>query len=254
MRLGTFILIGALTGSASAQATGASSAPPGTHTAVPLPNAPKPAKEHKPSKYSCRTLWVDTPAEAPLPALTPRQKAKLAACDFAHPFTYIYAIGDASVSTAINANSPYGPGVQGAAKRFGVDMTDELADDFFAVYFFPTVFKQDPHFHPLGPGHPTHARVRYAMTRVFLAKRDDGKGNTINAGEIFGTITVSTLANTYHPGISQGLGNTAGRIGISIASDSGYNIWKEYEPQITRKLKLRLNIVRRLAEKITFTR
>jgi hypothetical protein len=233
-------------------------------TAAPsLPDAPKPkpkaeakVKPDKPPPQpgTCRYVWVDTPAEAPLQRLSSHEKAKLAACDFLHPFTYIYAIGDSSISTAINAHSDYGPGAKGIAKRFGVDMTDELADDVFSTYLFPTLFHQDPHFHPLGPGHPTHSRVRYAMTRVFIAKRDDDRGNTINAGEIFGTAVTSTLANTYHPGTSQGFGNTAGRVAVSIASDAGYNIWKEYEPQMTKRLKLRFDVVRRLAQKITFQR
>lgn len=231
-----------------------------------LPDAPKPRtgqataadqpeKKEEPAPPlpgTCRYLWVDTPAEVPLQRLTPHDKFKLAACDFMHPFTYIYAIGDSSISTAINPHSGYGPGVKGITKRFGVDMTDELSDDFFTVYLFPALFDQDPHFHRLGPGHPMHARVRYAMTRVLLAKRDDDSGNTINAGEIFGTIVTSTLANTYHPGISQGWGNTTGRIAISIASDAGYNIWKEYEPQVTKRLKLRFDLVRRLSQKINF--
>ena len=226
-----------------------------------LPDAPRPqpktasnAKQEKapPEPGTCRYVWVDTPAEMPLQRLSSGEKFKLAACDFMHPFTYIYAAADASISTGINAHSAYGPGAKGIAKRFGVDMTDELSDDFFSIYLFPSLFHQDPHFHPLGPGHPMRARVKYAMARVLIAKRDDDSGNTINAGELFGTAVTSTLANTYHPGISQGFGNTAGRVAISIASDSGYNIWKEYEPQVTKKLKLRFDLVRRLTQKINF--
>ncbi len=215
------------------------------------PAAPPEKEELAPTPGSCRYVWIDSSAEAPLHTLTPRDKFKLASCDFLHPFTYIYAVADASISTAVNAHSAYGPGAKGIAKRFGVDMTDELSDDFFSTFLFPTLFQQDPHFHPLGRGHPMHARVGYAMTRVFLAKRDSGKGNTINAGEIFGTIVTSTLANTYHPGQTQGFRNTGARVAISIASDSGYNIWKEYEPQVTRKLKLRFDVVRRLSQKVS---
>lgn len=203
-----------------------------------------------PPRGSCHWLWNDTPAEAPLQALTPKQKFKLGACDFLHPFTYIYAAGDAAISTAANPDSAYGPSVQGAGKRFGVDMTDEVSNDFFSVFLIPAVFKQDPHFHPLGEGHPTKRRVAYAMTRVLFAKKDDGKGNTLNYGELLGTTVTSVLANTYHPGQTQGFRNTGVRIGVSIASDSAYNIWKEYEPQFERKFRLQISVVRRLAQKV----
>jgi hypothetical protein len=232
---------------------------------APLPDAPKPqtsqskaAQRQKtpkdpPKPGSCRDLWIDTPAEAPPRSLTPHEKFKLAACDFKHPFTYIAAAADSGISVAINPHSDYGPGGKGIAKHFGVDMTDQLSDDFFGVFLFPTLFHQDPHYHPLGKGHPVRARVKYAVTRVLVAKRDDGEGETINAGEIFGTVATTTLANTYHPGIGQGFSNTAPRVAINIASDAGYNIWKEYEPQITSKLKLRSGIIRILVQKINFS-
>jgi hypothetical protein len=231
-----------------------------------LPDAPQPQtsqteaahrqKKPKdpPKPGSCRDLWIDTPAEAPLRTLTPHQKFKLAGCDFMHPFTYIVAAADSGISVAVDPHSGYGPGGKGIAKHFGVDMTDELSNDFFGVFLFPTVFRQDPHYHALGKGHPVRARVKYAMTRVLIAKRDDGEGKTINAGEIFGTIATSTLANTYHPNTGQGFNNTAPRVAISIASDAGYNIWKEYAPQITTKLKLRLDVARLLVQKINFSR
>src|SRR5947209_3974876 len=212
-------------------------------------DSPPPA----PSHGSCRYLWIDSPAEAPLRALSAREKFKLGACDFTHPFTYIYAAGDAAVSTAVNPDSPYGPGMKGVVKRFGVDMTDELSTDFFSVFLIPSVFHQDPHFHPLGQGHPAKRRVAYAMTRVFFAKRDDDRGNTLNFGELLGTTVTSTLANTYHPGRSQGSRNTGQRIAISIATDSAYNIWKEYQPQVERKFRLQISVVRGLAQKATFS-
>lgn len=201
---------------------------------------------------SCRALRRSPPENAPIEPLTSGGKFKLAACDFLNPFTYIIALGDSSISTAIDAHSAYGPGVRGISKRFGVDMTDELSDDFFGTYFYPSLFRQDPHYHRIGPGFSKTHRVFYAMSRALVASSDRGGRHMINTGEILGTITTSTLANTYHPGITQGFANTSARVSISIGSDAVYNIWKEYAPEFTDKMKLRFSLVRRVVQHINF--
>jgi len=215
-------------------------------TASQPPDAPKP--------NSCAALEYRPLAGVPLRPLTGRQKAKLAACDFTHPMTYIVAAADSAISTAVDPHSPYGPGMKGIARRFGIDMTDELSDDFFMTWFYPTLFHQNPQYHRLGPSHAMHSRVAYAMTRIFIAEDDHGK-NTFNAGELFGTVTTNVLGNTYHQHESQGTLNTFVRISVSLASDSGFNIWKEYEPEMTRRLKLTLhaNALHRIIQHIHIT-
>ena len=44
------------------------------------------------------------------------------------------------------------------------------------------------------------------------------------------------LSNLYHPE-EHGLGDTAARVGYSFAFDVGYDVLREFWPEITRKLK-----------------
>jgi hypothetical protein len=46
------------------------------------------------------------------------------------------------------------------------------------------------------------------------------------------------LSNTYHPGNRRGVGPTSESIAFSIGTDMGFDVLREFWPEIIRKFKL----------------
>jgi hypothetical protein len=59
-----------------------------------------------------------------------------------------------------------------------------------------------------------------------------------NYSQWLGTASAVTLANTYHPGNRRGVGPAAQRVGFSIAQDIGFDVLREFWPEISRRLNL----------------
>jgi hypothetical protein len=59
-----------------------------------------------------------------------------------------------------------------------------------------------------------------------------------NVSEWLGTTSAVVLSNTYHPGNQRGFTPAAQRVGYSILNDMGFDLLREFWPEIARKFKL----------------
>ena len=150
---------------------------------------------------------------------------------------------------ATNDRPFLGRGGYGFLRRYGFNMADEANYTFFAAFLFPTLFHEDPRYIPMDHGTKL-ARTAYAFSRVVLTRNDSG-GTEFNKSLILGTVVSSAIASAYYSpaGGSTGAGVIFANAGISLASDAGYNLLKEYWPNVAAKLKLNLwmrNVIRSL--------
>jgi len=60
-----------------------------------------------------------------------------------------------------------------------------------------------------------------------------------NYSEWPGTVSAVTLSNAYHPDNERGVGPAGRRVGCSLIQDMGFDVLREFWPEISRKLKLR---------------
>jgi hypothetical protein len=169
-------------------------------------------------------------------ALAPKQKFRLFVLDTFEPVTVIVAAFDAGIGQAADTDPTFGQGAAGYGKRFAAAATDRISNNFFHTFFFPVLFRQDPRYYRLGQG-PTRERMRHALTHVFVAQEDSGK-KMFNFSEWMGTAAAVALGNAYHPGNDRGVGPASRRIAISIGTDVGFDILREFWPEVVRKLKL----------------
>ena len=115
------------------------------------------------------------------------------------------------------------------------------------IFLFPTLFHEDPRYMPLDHG-TKRARIAYALSRVVLTRNDAGP-TELNKSLILGTVVSSAISSAYYfrVGGSTGAGVIFANAGISLASEAGFNVFKEYWPNVSRKLKMNLwirNLVR----------
>ena len=59
-----------------------------------------------------------------------------------------------------------------------------------------------------------------------------------NFSEWMGTVSAVSLSNTYHPGHQRGFGPSAESVGYDVLGDMGFDVIREFWPEIAHELKL----------------
>jgi hypothetical protein len=173
---------------------------------------------------------------AALCTLEMKDKFKLFVAETVDPLTVLGAGFNAGLAQAENSDPQFGQGAQGYGKRFGAALADQASGYFFKDFLYPTLFFEDPRYYRLGHG-KAGPRLLHAVEHSVLAHRENGS-TMFNFSEWFGTVTAASLANLYHPGNRRGFSPTAERVGYSVGSDIGFDVLREFFPEIARKLKL----------------
>jgi hypothetical protein len=60
----------------------------------------------------------------------------------------------------------------------------------------------------------------------------------INFSELLGTASAVVLSNAYHPDNQRGFTPAAERVGYGMLQDMGFDVLREFWPEISRKFKL----------------
>ncbi len=169
-------------------------------------------------------------------SLSAADKFHLFAQNTFEPINFLGSGWDAGWAHFDHDDPSFGQGSSGFQKRYLAALTDNVADDFFNTFLYPSLFHQDPRYYRMGHG-SAPARLGHALRHVFVAHSDSG-ALMPNYSEWLGTASSKALSNLYHPGNERGLGPTANRAGFSIATDMGWNVFREFWPEIAHTMHL----------------
>ena len=172
-------------------------------------------------------------AGAQPPPLTSGQKFGLAVQYF-NPYTFVFIAAEAGFNQALDSPKEFGQGAEGYGKRYGAGFADGLTAAIFTTGVYPSLLRQDPRYYRLGDGNWSH-RTEYSLTRILVTRQDSGK-RAFNFSEVLGSFSSSALAVTYYPKSQRDFSDVAERAGIQFAFDAGFNLLKEFYPDIERKL------------------
>jgi hypothetical protein len=173
---------------------------------------------------------------AMLCSLEVKDKFLLFVQDTFDPVSFLSAGFNAGLDQAANQDPTFGQGAAGYAKRFGADFAGQTVSRFFGDFPYPTAFSEDPRYYRLGHG-STGRRLLHATQHVFVAHRDSGR-RMFNFTEWLGTASAVALNNAYHPGNEHGFGPAARQVGYSVVQDMGFDVLREFWPEIARKLHM----------------
>ncbi len=167
--------------------------------------------------------------------------------DLIHWETHASLAFDAGISAALADRQYLGTGAKGYFKTYGLNVADEADFTFFCAFLFPTVFHQDPRYIPRDHG-STGQRLAYALSRVVVTRADSGKSE-FNASKVAGIVIATSVSSSYYSafGADVGVGGTFASMGINFGSEAAFDLFKEFWPDVARKLKLNVwirNIVR----------
>ncbi|HEV2521383.1 MAG TPA: hypothetical protein VGT24_03295 [Candidatus Acidoferrales bacterium] len=173
---------------------------------------------------------------AVLCSLETKEKFFLFLHDSVDPVTFLAAGFNAGISQATNGDAPFGQGAAGYGKRYGASYADEVQLRFFKGFVYPALFSEDPRYYREGQG-PAGKRILHALEHSVVAYRDNGN-RMFNFSELLGNATGVSLGNLYHPGARRGFGPGAEQVALDYALDSGYDVVREFWPEVSRKFHL----------------
>ena len=174
----------------------------------------------------------------PFEPISAKRKLTIAALDSVDYPAYILPAFIAGFGQLSNKNPSFGQGLKGYGKRYGTAYGDQLIDYLVVEGVLPVLLHEDPRYFRIGPtAGSTGYRLRYAITRIFIAKTDRNTAR-FNFSEIGGTAVSTAISNSYLPD-QRNVHDNARRYGISLATDALSNVIREFGPDINRKMKAR---------------
>lgn len=156
--------------------------------------------------------------------------------DTFEPFTFAIAGFNAGVSQASDDDPTFGQGMEGYGRRYGAAFADQVSGDFWGTFFFPTVLHEDPRYYRKAHG-STGGRFMHAVEHTFVTYRDSGRRGP-NFSEWMAATSTTALGNLYHPGNSRGFQPAARGVIYSVAYDMGFDILREFWPEVSKNLRL----------------
>ena len=169
-------------------------------------------------------------------SLEAKDKFALFLHDTFDPVSFLSAGFNASMDQAADRDPSFGLGAAGYGRRFGIDFAGQTTWRFLKDFAFPTTFSEDPRYYRLGRG-SRGKRLLHAAAHSFVAFRDNGK-YMFNVTEWLGTVSAVALENAYHPGDDHTFGSIMKQTGHSITTDVGFDILREFWPEVARRLKI----------------
>ena len=211
-----------------------------------LPNAPVAKQESAPQKrqnplnttievLGRRSIFFPNIATS-RGALSTKQKFELFADESVSPSRFLSSAAGAGIGQARNSLPGYGQGMGGYGKRFGSSMATGAANNFFGTFLVSSLLHRDPRYFVTLHGGAGH-RIGYALSRIVVARTDDGK-DAANWAGILGPLLAESLANSYLPAKEQTAGGTFQRFGWRIGLNAASNSLREYWPTIFRSLRI----------------
>jgi hypothetical protein len=167
--------------------------------------------------------------------ISARTKFWLATEDVFDPFSFVITGIYAGVSQWTHQYPEWGQGAKAYGKRYGGAFGDNLFGNYMTEGVWPVVLHQDPRFFRLGPKYGFWKRVGYSATRVLVTRGDSG-ARQVNFSEILGNGTAAGISSFYYPPSGRNVHAVMDKWGLDVGSDAGFNILKEFWPDMRQKL------------------
>jgi hypothetical protein len=170
--------------------------------------------------------------------LTHREKLDLFDRELIHWETHVSLAIDAGISSAIGDRPYLGTGASGYFRKYGLNVADEADFTFFNAFLFPTLFHEDPRYIPFDHG-TVRRRIAYALSRTAVTRNDSGKSE-FNKSRVLGTVVATSISSVYYSacGADVGAGGNFASMAINLGSDAAFDLFKEFWPDVARKLKM----------------
>jgi hypothetical protein len=200
---------------------------------------PPPVRSTESAKDSTRVAGIvpafNSSDDVNAPALTHGDKFHLFSRTVTDPFNLIMPAVNAVILNSADVSSGYEDGFSGTAKRYASSLADSTTGNFFRLYAYPALLREDPRYFRAGNG-SIGKRTIHVFGAVFITRRNDPSFR-FNWSKLLATASSAGLSNAYYPAENRGARLTLSRIGLSYLTEIGSNAMKEFWPDIAKKMR-----------------
>lgn len=186
-------------------------------------------------KQPKRILWIipnyrAVSANTQLPALSFKEKFKLATDDSFDYSSFIVAGILAGTGQAKNSTPEFHQGAAGYGRYYWHSFADQALGNYLTEWIVPAATREDPRYYTLGHGGFFH-RTGYAISRLLVTRTDSG-GSSFNFSEIVGNGAGAAISDSYYPSPERTWTKTGQKWLTQVALDGIFNICKEFWPDV----------------------
>ncbi|HUI80222.1 MAG TPA: hypothetical protein VLY24_19990 [Bryobacteraceae bacterium] len=151
------------------------------------------------------------------------------------PFHFLTAAGSAAISQWKDVPAAWGQGGEGFGLRFGNYFAKQTVQRTLRWWGEAALHEDNRYF---GSGeHGVWRRTKYAVVSSVLARHDDGR-QYFSFSQLGSTAGAAFISRLWQPSTNSSAGDGATSFGISMATNAGLNVLREFLPDMLRKAKL----------------
>jgi len=212
---------------APSPSTNSAAATPGASAVAPSPN--------KATSSLFYFLVMSGKTQDQFRPLTQKQRTEAYAKGLFSPFHFLTAAGSAAISQWKDVPPAWGQGADGFGLRFGNYFAKQTVQRTLRWWGEAALHEDNRYF---GSGkHGVWTRTKYAVASSVLARHDDGK-QYFSFSQLGSTAGAAFISRTWQPSTNSSAGDGATSFGISMATNAGLNVLREFLPDMMRAVKL----------------
>jgi len=167
--------------------------------------------------------------------LTQKERTEAYAKGLFSPFHFVTAAGSAGITQWEDVPQAWGQGAEGYGHRFGNYFAKQTVQRTLRWWGESALHEDNRYF---GSGkHGLLPRARYAIVSSVLARHNDGK-QYFSFSQLGSTAGAAFISRLWQPSTNSSAGDGAMSFGISMGTNAGLNIFREFLPDIMRTFKL----------------
>jgi len=166
--------------------------------------------------------------------LTQSERTKLYLKTMVNPLGYVKTGFSAGIDQWKDKPTEWEQGASGYSKRFS-NILGQYSIQRTVTFGLSSALHEDNRYFNSGKRR-FWSRIGYAVSSGMLARSDDGSRH-ISVSQLGGVAAGAFLSRTWQPDSQSSLGDGAVSFGITMASDMGFGVVKEFLPDIGRAIQ-----------------
>lgn len=165
--------------------------------------------------------------------LTQSERNHLYVRSMINPLSFVRVAASAGIDQAKDKPDEWEQGASGYGKRFA-NIFAQYSIQRTVTYGLGSLLHEDTRYFNSGEKE-IWPRLSYALASGVLARRDDGR-RRFSISQVGGVAAGAFLARTWLPSSQSSMGDAAVSFGITMATNIGFGVVKEFLPDMVRPL------------------
>jgi len=146
------------------------------------------------------------------------------------PFSFVASLAGAGLDQARNAPREWGGGMEGFGKRFGSVFGTHVVKSTIK-FGIAKALHEELRYEPSGQER-FGPRLKYALLRTVITQKTTTGKKTLAFNEIGGVTGSAIISRLWQPARLRTIGSGFSSAGISLGIDAGFNVTREFWPEI----------------------